>query len=129
LEPTKKQTTEEFADLCFRVPAFYADRIRAVMDDNILALLGSEDQGMPANEGQGGEDRLYRIDEVFPDFHPGDTLKGARLMHELTQAQLAAMIGVKASHISEMEKGKRPIGKEMARRLAKALNTSYQVFL
>ena len=128
LEPTKKQTTEEFADLCFRVPAVHADRIRAVVD-NILALMGSEDKGRPANEGQGGEDRLYSIDEVFPDFHPGDTLKGARLMHDLTQAQLAAMIGVKASHISEMEKGKRPIGKEMARRLAKALNTSYQVFL
>jgi len=94
LEPTKKQTTGEFADLCFRVPAVHADRIRAVAD-NILALLGSEDQGMPAKEGQGGEDRLYRIDEVFPDFHHGDTLKGARLMHELTQAQLAVMIGVK----------------------------------
>jgi len=128
LEPTKKQTTEEFADLCFRVPAVHADRIRAVVD-NILALIGNEDKGMLANAGQDEEDRLYSIDEVFPDFHPGDTLKGARLMHELTQAQLAAMIGVKASHISEMEKGKRPIGKEMARRLAKALNTSYQVFL
>ena len=128
LEPTKKQTTEEFADLCFRVPAVHADRIRAVVD-NILALIGNEDKGMLANAGQDEEDRLYSIDEVFPDFHPGDTLKGARLMHELTQAQLAAMIGVKASHISEMEKGKRPIGKEMARRLAKALKTSYQVFL
>jgi DNA-binding XRE family transcriptional regulator len=128
LEPTKKQTTEEFADLCFRVPAAHADRIKAVVD-NILALIGSEDQGAPPNQEQKEGDRLYRIEEVFPDFHPGDTLKGARLMHELTQAQLAAMIGVKASHISEMEKGKRPIGKEMARRLAKALNTSYQVFL
>ena len=128
LEPTKKQTTEEFADLCFRVPAVHADRIRAVVD-NILALIGNEDKGMLANAGQDEEDRLYSIDAVFPDFHPGDTLKGARLMHDLTQAQLAAMIGVKASHISEMEKGKRPIGKEMARRLAKALNTSYQVFL
>jgi DNA-binding XRE family transcriptional regulator len=128
LEPTKRRTTEEFADLCFRVPAVHADRIRAVVD-HILALIGSEDKGLLATEGQDEEDRLYSIDEVFPDFHPGDTLKGARLMHELTQAQLAAMIGVKASHISEMEKGKRTIGKEMARRLAKALNTSYQVFL
>jgi len=110
------------------VPAVHADRIRAVVD-NILALICSEGKGMLANERQVEEGRLYSIDEVFPDFHPGDTLKGARLMHELTQAQLAAMIGVKASHISEMEKGKRPIGKEMARRLAKALNTSYQVFL
>jgi len=128
LEPTKKQTTEGFAELCFRVPAVHADRIRAVVD-NILALIGSEDLGAPPNQGQEEEDRLYSVEEVFPDFHPGDTLKGARLMHELTQAQLAAKIGVKPSHISEMEKGKRPIGKDMAKRLAKALNTSYQVFL
>jgi plasmid maintenance system antidote protein VapI len=39
------------------------------------------------------------------------------------------MIGVKPSHISEMEKGKRPMGKDMSKRLAKALNTSYQLFL
>ena len=124
----KKPTIEEFADLCFRVPAVHADRIRAVID-NILALLGGEDQKIRGNEGQDEAGRIYSIEEVFPNFHPGDTLKGARLMHELTQAKLAAMIGVKASHISEMEKGKRPIGKEMAKRLAKALRTSYQVFL
>lgn len=128
LEPMKKPTIEEFADLCFRVPAVHADRIRAVID-NILALLGGEDQKIRGNEGQDEAGRIYSIEEVFPNFHPGDTLKGARLMHELTQAKLAAMIGVKASHISEMEKGKRPIGKEMAKRLAKALRTSYQVFL
>ena len=128
LEPMKKPTIEEFADLCFRVPAVHADRIRAVID-NILALLGGEDQKILGDEGQDEAGRIYSIDEVFPNFHPGDTLKGARLMHELTQAKLAAMIGVKASHISEMEKGKRPIGKEMAKRLAKALSTSYQVFL
>jgi DNA-binding XRE family transcriptional regulator len=128
LEPMKKSTTEEFADLCFRVPAVHADRIRAVID-NILALLGGEDREILGNEGQDEAGRLYSIGEVFPNFHPGDTLKGARLMHELTQSKLAAVIGVKASHISEMEKGKRPIGKEMAKRLAKALRTSYQVFL
>jgi DNA-binding XRE family transcriptional regulator len=128
LEPMKKPTIEEFADLCFRVPAVHADRIRAVID-NILALLGGEDQKIRGDEGQDEAGRIYSIEEVFPNFHPGDTLKGARLMHELTQAKLAAMIGVRASHISEMEKGKRPIGKEMAKRLAKALRTSYQVFL
>jgi len=39
------------------------------------------------------------------------------------------MIGVRPSHISEMENGKRTIGKEMAKRLAKALGTEYKVFL
>lgn len=124
LEPTKKQTTEGFADICFRVPASHAERIRAVVE-NILALIEGGGRIIPEAE----EERLYSIEEVFPNFHPGDTLKGARLMHELTQAQLGAMIGVKPGHISETEKGKRPIGKEMARRLAKALNTSYKVFL
>lgn len=127
LEHTKKQTSEEFADICFRVPAVHADRIRVVVG-NILALIRGEGGVILPAEGE-EKDRLYSIDEVFPNFHPGDTLKGARLMHEMTQAQLAALIGVKASHISEMEKGKRPIGKEMAKRLARALNTSYQVFL
>jgi hypothetical protein len=32
-------------------------------------------------------------------------------------------------HISEMERDKRPIGKETARKLAVALNVDYRVFL
>ncbi|MBU4232161.1 MAG: helix-turn-helix domain-containing protein [Proteobacteria bacterium] len=51
-------------------------------------------------------------------------LSGARFREGLTQAQLATMIGAKPSHISEMEHGKRPIGKEIAKRLGKALNSS-----
>jgi plasmid maintenance system antidote protein VapI len=47
----------------------------------------------------------------------------------LTQAQLAEKIGVKRHHISEMESGKRPIGKDMAKRLADVLHTDYKVFL
>jgi plasmid maintenance system antidote protein VapI len=56
-------------------------------------------------------------------------LWGARHREGLIQAQLAVMIGVKSSHISDMEKGKRSIYKDMAKRLAKTLNTSYLVFL
>jgi plasmid maintenance system antidote protein VapI len=36
---------------------------------------------------------------------------------------------VKATHISEMERGKRPIGKDMAKRLAKVFKVNYKVFL
>jgi plasmid maintenance system antidote protein VapI len=39
------------------------------------------------------------------------------------------MTGIPQRHISEMENGKRPIGKEMAKKLGKALNISYKVFL
>ncbi len=69
------------------------------------------------------------LDAVFPDLHPGSAIKGLRYRENLTQAQLSRKLGVKRNHISEMENGKRPIGKEMARRLADALNTGYKVFL
>ena len=78
--------------------------------ENLLAFLLDE---TPA-------DCVYSIKEVFPEMQLGDVLRGARC----TQAQLAARVGVQTSHISEMERGKRPLGKEMAKRLAKALHTS-----
>jgi len=59
----------------------------------------------------------------------GLILRGLRVREGVTQKQLAELIGVLPHHISEMENKKRPIGKEMARRLAKALNANYRVFL
>jgi len=71
--------------------------------------------------------------EAFPEYSnedlPGVCLKGARYKEGITQIQLAKMIGIPQRHISEMENGKRPIGKEMAKRLGKVLNMSYKVFL
>lgn len=122
-EHMKVQTTGEFADISIRVPVALVGRVCAVIE-NVLALLPGQEPGT-----EGDEDRLYSVDEVFPDMQPGTILRGARNRKGLTQAQLAARIGAKPSHISEMEKGKRPIGKDMAKRLAQALNTSYRVFL
>jgi DNA-binding XRE family transcriptional regulator len=72
---------------------------------------------------------MFTIEEVFPDLGPDSALRGARGLREMTQAQLAAAIGVHKSHISEMERGKRPIGKEMAKRLGQALNMNWRIFL
>ena len=69
------------------------------------------------------------FEELFPEFNAGNGLRGARNREGLTQVQLAAMIRVKPTHISAMERGKRPIGKEMAKRLGKALRIGYKVFL
>jgi len=60
---------------------------------------------------------------------PGITLAGARGKEGLTQRELAALTGIPQRHLSEMENGKRPIGKEAARKLGKALNISYKAFL
>jgi transcriptional regulator with XRE-family HTH domain len=48
----------------------------------------------------------------------------------VTQQELADMTGMPQRHISEMETGKRQIGKERAKKLAEALHVSdYRVFL
>ncbi|MBF0497308.1 MAG: helix-turn-helix transcriptional regulator [Deltaproteobacteria bacterium] len=71
--------------------------------------------------------------ECFPEIKdedlPAISLRGARGKEELTQKQLADRTGIPQRHISEMEHGKRPIGKERAKVLGKALNIDYRVFL
>ena len=59
----------------------------------------------------------------------GLMLRGSRHKEEITQAELALAIGISQHHISEMENGKRPIGKEIAHRLAKYFHTDYRLFL
>jgi DNA-binding XRE family transcriptional regulator len=60
---------------------------------------------------------------------PGAALRTYRENAGLTQEALGKLIGqVPRQHISGMEKGRRPIGKEMAKRLAAALRTSPMKF-
>lgn len=61
----------------------------------------------------------------------GVYLRGLRLREGLTQAQLARKLGSRISqhHISEMENGRRPISKDMAKRLGKVLHADYRMFL
>jgi transcriptional regulator with XRE-family HTH domain len=68
-------------------------------------------------------------EEVYPDFNGSVALRGARKREALTQKELARLAGVSQTHVSEMEHGKRPIGKDMARRLATVLKVNYRVFL
>lgn len=57
------------------------------------------------------------------------SLSGLRYREDLTQKQLGEIIGVKQSNISLMERGLRPIGKNIAQRLAKVFKTDYRIFL
>ena len=71
--------------------------------------------------------------EAFPPIpeaeRPGRMLRAARSKEGVTQNQLALMTGIPQRHISEMEHGKRSIGKDRARKLAEALKVDYHVFL
>lgn len=124
LELTKRQTTDKFVEICLRgVPSNKAELVKEAIE-KILNLAG-----MPLQDSEEDNGRLCSIEQVFPDFHIGHALRGLRSREELTQKRLAEMVGIKPSHISEMEHAKRPIGKVMAKRLAKALRTDYKVFL
>ena len=56
-------------------------------------------------------------------------LRGLRYREQLTQKQLAEKLFIHQHHLSEMENGKRPIGKEMAKKLADILNVNWKIFL
>jgi DNA-binding XRE family transcriptional regulator len=68
-------------------------------------------------------------EEVFPHRSPGTLLRGARYREDLTQVELAALTGIPRRHISEMENGRRGIGKQTAKRLAQALNIDHRLLL
>ena len=108
LELTKTPPTNPVT-LSFSVPADLVLEVREVMRQ--MGIAEAEE--------------YYTVDEVFPysnEEKPRVFLRGARHREDLTQVQLAEKAGIPARHISEMENGKRPIGKHNARKLAEALN-------
>ena len=57
---------------------------------------------------------------------PAESLKLLRTTFGYTQQQLADKAGITKQQVSAMERGKEPIGRKMAHRLAGALGTSYK---
>lgn len=56
-------------------------------------------------------------------------LRGSRYKDGMTQVELADILGIRQSHLSEMENARRPIGKNMARRLGELFACDYRLFL
>lgn len=78
------------------------------------------------------EQRSYTVAEVFPEYVGKEqevALRAYRHREGLTQKQLAELTGIPQHHISDMENGKRTIGKERARKLAQALHCDYRRLL
>ena len=123
---TKKQITSDFAEICLLIPKEKITSVKKVIEN--MLLLANIRYSLQQTEFE-NEDGTIDLNELFPDLHSGSAIKGLRYREGLTQDQLAKKINVKRHHISEMENGKRPIGKEMAKRLSNALHTDYKVFL
>ncbi len=115
--PTKKPRTKGIVVLQFTGP------------------LEKKDKAIEALKSLGFVDTSESISwrDAFPEYNdsalPGVALAGARAKEGLTQQEPSRLTGIPQRHISEMENGKRAIGKERARRFAKVLNIGYKVFL
>ena len=62
-------------------------------------------------------DRISQCD-LFPEYTdeelPGVCLSGSRFKEDMPQKELSELTGIPQSHISEMENGRRQIGKKRA---------------
>jgi DNA-binding XRE family transcriptional regulator len=120
---TKKRPTENQIEVRFRGTPSNLIKLRRLAQT--LKVKDVSDWELEERES-------YTVVEVFPEMawnSGGVCIRGGRGKEGLTQKQLADRIGIAQHHISEMEHGKRPIGKEMAKKLAEALKVDYRVFL
>ena len=60
---------------------------------------------------------------------PGLLLRGIRVHEGLTQQEFADKIGLTQANLSNMENGRRPIGKNLAKRIADVFNVDYRLLL
>lgn len=88
-----------------------------------MRSLGFETEEQPIRNQQVEGSIPWREAFQYKDAElPRVFLSGARYREDMTQEELAKRTGIPRRHISEMENGKRPIGKQNARKLAEALN-------
>lgn len=112
----KPHTDSKMVTLRLRVQREHVEKIR-----EYARIIASSDE------------RTYSLAKVFPEFEGKEAqtaLRAYRNREKLTQNELSLKTGIPQHQISEMENGKRSIGKERARKLALALDVSdYRYFL
>jgi DNA-binding XRE family transcriptional regulator len=119
LARTKKHPTDKLVPLILMVHPVNVERIKKYVA-----------QIEPVDDNEGSTTSEEFFSKYFSgESKPAVVLRGARGREGFTQQQLAELTGIPQRHISEMENGKRGIGKDNALKLAKALNTDYRLFL
>ncbi|MFZ4403746.1 MAG: helix-turn-helix domain-containing protein [Pseudobdellovibrionaceae bacterium] len=84
-------------------------------------------QSSPKEESLLAEDLLPNIKD--PAKRIGIIFRGIRFKHNLTQTEVAKKLGLDQSDVSKIEKGKRPVGKALAKKIEKEFGIDYHRFL
>jgi DNA-binding XRE family transcriptional regulator len=96
--------------------------LKALKEDFGEELVVEDDEWVIATETQWYKKTKARM-------KPGDHMRAYRLSRGLTQPQLGKILAISKQNISDMEHGRRTIGKEVARKLADIFKTSVEKFL
>ncbi|MCP3922849.1 MAG: helix-turn-helix domain-containing protein [Desulfobacterales bacterium] len=75
------------------------------------------------------EDKQINTKEIQKQIHPSDVVKIFRNNLGLTQEQLANKIGLSRNHISSIERNKKEITQDIAKKLSKLFKTSIDKFI
>jgi DNA-binding XRE family transcriptional regulator len=102
------------------VPVFYLDLTRRLFHN--LVEESKEEEATNIDDWDWWKEKTAAIT-------PGDSLRSLRTMREMKQTELAKLAGVEPRQISDMEKGRAPIGRKMAMRLGKILDMDYRLLL
>ena len=120
----KKRRTDEVS-MTFTGPATMMTKALETM--RALGFKAEEQQPL---EHEVESSNPWRESNAFSDLSfPGAYLSGFRHREDMTQVELAERSGIPRRHISEMENGKRPIGKANARKLAEVFNIDPRLLL
>jgi DNA-binding XRE family transcriptional regulator len=122
------RTTSKTTEITLVVPSKAAAQMKEIIA-NMWTLAGHKMRRNIIEDDEIDDDKIYTMEEVFPDSHPGTILNGLRTREGLTQKRMAEKLGIPRRHISEMERGLRPISLEMAKLIGATFNTGHKVFL
>lgn len=104
-----------------------------LIDIHITGPIDKKTEALVALRALGYVEKAVPWRDAFPgemqDNEGGTVLKATRERKDCSQTMLSEKTGIPQPHISEMERGKRPIGKKTAGALAKVLNVDYRIFL
>jgi DNA-binding XRE family transcriptional regulator len=119
LSPSQGERTEISLSIPTAKARVVFDAIRSILPMAGLKVRRINEEG----------EELFTAEEVFPEGCPAMALRGLRGKEDITQAELAARLGISQNMVSDMESGKRNISLKMAKRIDEEFKISYKVFL
>ncbi len=123
LEHTRKRITNDLDEFHFQVPREKSDQFATAVH-----LLLEELKLVSRSKNEEGEE-LFEVWELFSQNTPNENLRAIRWREDMTQKEFSKALGISQSRLSELERGKRNISVNMAKKIEKIFGVGYKVFV